>query len=80
MPDVTPTLSRLLSLCATRFKRDVNELAPGDDVFETLGIDSMQVLSLLSDVEQQFGVEIPDYELRDVRSFEQLAAVIERRL
>ncbi|MET0385715.1 MAG: acyl carrier protein [Polyangiales bacterium] len=76
----TTTLSRLLELCAKRFKKPLSELEPSADVFESLGIDSMQVLSLLSEVEQEFSVEIPDYELRDVRSFEQLAACIDRRL
>lgn len=76
----TTTLSRLLELCAKRFKKEPGELDPSADIFESLGIDSMQVLSLLSEVEQVFGVEIPDYELRDVRNFEQLAACIDRRL
>lgn len=80
MPTVSTTLSRLIELCAKRFQKDPQTLAAGADVFESLGIDSMQVLSLLSDLEQQFNVEIPDYELRDVRSFEQLAAVIDARI
>lgn len=55
-------------------------MRPDADVFETLGVDSMQVLSLLSELEQQFEVEIPDYELREVRTFGQLAECIEQRL
>jgi acyl carrier protein len=74
------TVSRLMELCARKFNRDPSELAATDDVFESLGIDSMQVLSLLSELEQHFNVEIPDYELREVRTFEQLAACIELRL
>ena len=77
---MSTTLSRLCELCARKFNKPVEQLAPNADVFEALGVDSMQVLSLLSELEQVFGVEIPDYELRDVRSFEQLAACIERRL
>jgi acyl carrier protein len=77
---VSKTLSRLLELCALRFKRQAQELDPSADVFESLGVDSMQVLSLLTDLEQEFGVEIPDYELREVRTFEQLAACIDQRL
>jgi acyl carrier protein len=49
-------------------------------VFESLGIDSLQVLTLLSELERQFDVEVPDYELREVRTFGQLAQCIERRL
>ena len=69
-----------MELCARRFNRDLKELDPKADVFESLGVDSMQVLSLLTELEQQFNVEIPDYELREVRTFEQLAACIEQRL
>ena len=74
------TLDRLLDLVARRFSVERGMLRPDDDVFEKLGIDSMQVMSMLSDLELEFGVEVPDYELRDVRTFEQLAACIDRRL
>jgi acyl carrier protein len=74
------TLGRLISLAATRFKRDPASLAADADVFEALGVDSMQVLELLSEMELEFDVEIPDWELRNVKTFAQLAQVIERRL
>jgi acyl carrier protein len=69
-----------LELCARRFNKSAAELRAEDDVFESLGVDSIQVLSLLSELELHFNVEIPDYELREVRSFAQLAECIERRL
>ena len=34
---------------------------------------------LLTDLEDEFDVEIPDYELQDARTFAALADVIERR-
>ncbi|HEX7480434.1 MAG TPA: acyl carrier protein [Polyangiales bacterium] len=74
------TVDELMALAARRFKRDVATLAADRDVFESLGIDSMRVLELLSELEQHFDVEIPDYELRDVKTFAQLAACIDRRL
>jgi acyl carrier protein len=79
MPDTT-TLERLITLAARRFKLDPSTLRGEGDVFESLGVDSMQVLELLSELEQEFDVEIPDYELRAVKTFADLAKVIERRL
>jgi len=73
-------LTRLLSLAAKRFERDASELSPDDDFFEKLGIDSYQAMELMSDVEEAFDVEIPDYELQGVKTFTGLAEVIERRL
>ena len=55
-------------------------MRPDDDLFEALGIDSVQALELLSELELSFGVELPDYELAEVRSFADLAGKIEERL
>jgi len=76
----SPVTPRLIALAARRFKLDPSGLRPDSDVFESLGVDSMQLLELLSELEREFDVEIPDYELRGVKSFAELARVIERRL
>jgi acyl carrier protein len=73
-------LPRLLSLAAARFGRRAADLQPSDDLFDALGIDSVEAMSLLTTIEDTFGVEIPDYEVQDVRTFEELAAVIARRV
>ena len=75
----TEVLPRLLTLAADRFGKRSSELAAGDDLFDALGIDSVEAMSLLTALEETFGVEIPDYEVQDVRTFAELAAVIARR-
>jgi acyl carrier protein len=67
-------------LAARRFRLDALNIQPHHDIFEALGIDSVQVLELLSELELTFGIEIPDYELRDVRTFAELAEQIDKRL
>ena len=47
---MTATETRLLELCAQRFHKQPSELRPEGDVFESLGIDSMGALSLLSEL------------------------------
>ena len=76
---MSSTLDQLLDLAAKRFKKERSALAAEDDVFESLGVDSMQMLELLSELESHFDIEIPDYELRDIRTFSQLATCIDRR-
>jgi acyl carrier protein len=77
---MTDTTKRLITLAAKRFNVNASTLQPTDDFFEKLKIDSVAALNLLSDVEAEFKVEIPDYELQDVKTFEQLAKVIQTRL
>lgn len=73
-------IDRLLSLAADRFSRSREDLSAEDDLFDALEIDSMQALSLLTALEDTFGVEIPDYEVQDVRTFAQLADLVASRL
>ena len=74
------TVEQLMHLAAKRFKVEADTLKADEDIFQSLGIDSMHVLELLTEVEMEFDVEIPDYELRDVKTFSQLAECIDRRL
>src|SRR5262249_48756832 len=68
--------TRLVTLAETRFGKKV---AIDDDFFAALGIDSMQALELLSEIEHAFEVEIPDWELAGVNTLRGLAAVVDRR-
>ena len=73
-------LDRLLALAAERFGKSRDALSPEDDLFDALELPSMQALSLLTALEETFEVEIPDYEVQDVRTFAELAAVVASRL
>lgn len=73
-------LDQLLTLAAERFGRERASLTPDADLFDALEIDSMQALGLLSALEERFEVEIPDYEVQDVRTFAELASVVASRL
>ena len=73
------TVDELMDVASRHFQVDRPTLAPDDDFFQKLGINSFQALSLLSEVERHFGVEIPDYELQGVVTFSALAEIIDTR-
>ena len=74
------TLTQILELAASHFKVPREKLAPDDDFFKTLGIDSLQALDLLTKLEHHFHIELPDYELQGVSDFRTLASRIQARL
>jgi acyl carrier protein len=74
------TLEEILNLAAAHFKVPREKLAPDDDFFKTLGIDSLQALDLLTRLENHFHIELPDYELQGVSDFRTLAERIQARL
>ncbi|MBX7081379.1 MAG: acyl carrier protein [Nannocystaceae bacterium] len=76
---MSSSLDRLMQVASKRYDVELASLRPEDDVFEKLGIDSFQAVELMSELELEFDVEIPDYELQGVRTFAQLAATIDKR-
>jgi acyl carrier protein len=76
---MSETVTRLIELAARRFGGDASALVPEDDIFDKLGIDSFQAVELMSELEFEFDVEVPDYELQGVRTFRALADTIDRR-
>jgi acyl carrier protein len=73
------TVETLLTLARRRFGPKADRLGPEDDLFEVLGIDSLAALDLLTDLEEAFDVEVPDYALRGVNTVAGLARLIEQR-
>jgi acyl carrier protein len=80
MKTAEQTLDEIIDLAASHFRVSRDDLAPDDDFFATLGIDSLKALELLSRLESHFQVELPDYEMQDVSDFRTLAERIHARL
>jgi acyl carrier protein len=80
MNTLDKTTDEVLRLAAEHFKVQREQLAPDDDLFKKLGINSLQALDLLTRIEQHFQIELPDYELQGVTDFRTLAQRIQSRL
>lgn len=80
MNTLDQTTEEILNLAATHFHVPREQLAPNDDFFKKLGINSLQALDLLTRIEQHFRIELPDYELQGVTDFRTLAERIQSRL
>ena len=80
MKTLEQTTEEILGLAAQHFKVPREQLAPADDFYKKLRIDSLQALELLTRLENHFGVELPDYEVQGVTDFNTLASRIQARL
>ena len=80
MRTIDQTTQEVLNLASQHFDVPVNSLAPDDDFFKKLAINSLQALELLSRLESHFGIELPDYEVQGVSDFRTLASRIQSRL
>ena len=80
MTTLENTTAEILKLASAHFGVPREQLAPDDDLFLKLGINSLQALDLLTRIEQHFHIELPDYELQGVTDFRTLAERIQSRL
>ena len=80
MRTLEQTTLEVLDLATRHFQLPQGSLAPEDDFFKKLGIDSLQTMEMLSRLENHFGIELPDYEVQGVTDFRTLAGRIQARL
>jgi acyl carrier protein len=80
MPAHDETLTQILQMASERFQIPLSQLSGDDDFFEKLGINSLQALDLLTQLENHFSIELPDYELQGVTDFRTLAERVDSRL
>ena len=69
---------KLVSYAAKQLELDASEITP-DSTFESMGIDSLDIVEMVMDLESELGVEL-DMEDEKIATFGELAAFIETKL
>ena len=69
---------KLANYAAKQLELDVAEITP-DATFESLGIDSLDVVEMIMDLETELGVEL-EMEDQMITTFQELADFIESKL
>ena len=69
---------KLVNYAAKQLELDINDITP-DSTFESLGIDSLDVVEMIMDLETELGVEL-ELEDQKITTFRELADFIETKL
>ncbi len=69
---------KLISYAARQLELDVEEITP-DSTFESLGIDSLDIVEMIMDLETELGVEL-EMEDQQITTFGELAAFVESKI
>ena len=69
---------KLVNYAAKQLELDASEITP-DSSFESLGIDSLDIVEMIMDLESELGVEL-DMEDQKIATFGELAQFIESKL
>ena len=69
---------KLVNYAAKQLELDASEITP-DSTFESLGIDSLDIVEMIMDLESELGVEL-EMEDQQIATFGELAQFIESKL
>ena len=69
---------KLVKYAAKQLEIDASDISP-DSTFESLGIDSLDIVEMIMDLESELGVEL-DMEDQKITTFKELADFIESKL
>jgi acyl carrier protein len=69
---------KLVNYAAKQLELDVDEITP-NSTFESLGIDSLDIVEMIMDLESELGIEL-DLEDQKIATFGELAEFIESKL
>ena len=69
---------KLVKYAAKQLELEASEIKP-DSTFESLGIDSLDIVEMIMDLETELGVEL-DMEDQKITTFKELADFIESKL
>jgi acyl carrier protein len=70
---------KLKELIAENMDVDVNDISRESNFVEDFGVDSLEMVELVVELEQQFGVLITNEELATVKTFGDLLAFVEKK-
>jgi acyl carrier protein len=73
---MSTTLERLKQLFVAKFDSNIEELNP-TTTLEYLGLDSLDMIDFLFDIENEFEIKIPDQEFR-VRTIQEIVDAVDR--
>jgi len=69
---------KLAKYASKQLELDIDEITP-DSTFESLGIDSLDVVEMIMDLESELGVEL-EMDDQKISTFQELADFIENKI
>lgn len=70
-------LEKVKAILAEQFDVEEDKINPDTSIINDLGADSLDVVDLLMSIEDEFEVEVPDEEIENIKTVEDLVKYIE---
>ena len=73
-------LEKIRSLLAEQLDYDINQITADTNIISDLGADSLDVVELMMDVEDEYGINAEEEDLMGIKTVADVVAFIEARI
>ena len=73
------TFEKVASLLSEQLGVDKAEITPDSDVVKDLGADSLDVVQMLMELEDQFGITVPEEEATEIKTVADIIKIIDSK-
>ena len=73
-------LEKVQAMLADALNLPLSKVTPDAKIVEDLGADSLDVVDLLMSIEDEFEIEVPDEEIENIKTVDQLVKYIEANM
>ena len=73
-------LEKLKAILGEQFDVEEDTITPDTSIADDLGADSLDVVDLLMSIEDEFEIEVPDEEIENIKTVDQLVKYIEANM
>ncbi len=70
-------LEKVKAILSEQFDVEEDSITPETSIINDLSADSLDVVDLLTNINDEFGVEVPDEEVENIKTVEDLVSYIE---
>lgn len=72
-------LQQIKEILAKQLRKDPAEIADDADIIEDLGADSLDIVELLMNLEEAFGINVPDEDVPELKTVKDVADYIQKK-
>ena len=73
-------LEKVKAILSEQFDVEEDSITPDTNLYEDLEADSLDVVDLLMSIEDEFEIEVPDEEIENIKTVDQLVKYIEANM
>lgn len=69
---------KIIKIIADQLNKDVSEITREQELVQDLGADSLDAVEIIMNIEEEFGIEIPEEEASKIKTVGEIIDVIEK--